>query len=97
MTLQEALRRASARLVKAAIEDPALEAEVLLRHALALDRTQLYQRLRDELPPEADSAYRALLERRLHREPTAYITGRKEFYCLELDVAAVAAVPRPET
>jgi release factor glutamine methyltransferase len=70
---------------------------VLLRHALGLDRTQLYQRLRDELPPQADSAYSALLERRLRREPTAYITGRKEFYGLEFDVTPVAAVPRPET
>ncbi len=70
---------------------------MLLRHALDLDRTQLYQRLRDDLPPEADSAYSALLERRLRREPTAYIIGRKEFYCLELEVGPVAAVPRPET
>jgi release factor glutamine methyltransferase len=97
LTLQEALRRATARLTEAGIEEPALEAEVLLRHALALDRTQLYQRLRDELPPEADSTYGAFLERRLRREPTAYITGRKEFYCLELEVTPVAAVPRPES
>jgi release factor glutamine methyltransferase len=97
LTLREALRRATARLTQAGIEDPALEAEVLLRHALALDRTQLYQRLSDELPPEPDSTYRALLERRLRREPTAYITGRKEFYCLELELTPVAAIPRPET
>lgn len=95
--MREALRRATARLTQAGIEEPALEAELLLRHALAFDRTQLYQRLRDELPPEADSAYRALLERRLHREPTAYIIGCKEFYCLDLEVTPVAAVPRPET
>jgi len=45
----------------------------------------------------ASSAFEALLARRLRREPTAYIIGRREFYGLELEVTAAAPIPRPET
>jgi len=97
LTKGQALRRAAALLAEAGIDDAALEAEVLLRHALSLDRTRLYLRLGDELPAQAHSAYQALLQRRLRREPTAYIVGHKEFYGLELEVGPGVAIPRPET
>jgi release factor glutamine methyltransferase len=71
--------------------------EVLLRHALGLDRAQFYTRLSEELSPAARSAFEALLTRRLRREPTAYIIGRREFYGLELETTPVAPIPRPET
>jgi len=93
----QALRRAAALLAEAGIDEAALEAEVLLRHALSLDRTQLYLRLGDELPAQADSAYQASLQRRLQREPTAYIVGHKEFYGLALEVGPGVTIPRPET
>jgi release factor glutamine methyltransferase len=64
---------------------------------LALDRTQLYARLNEEISPAARTAFEALLARRLRREPTAYIIGRREFYGLELEVTPVAPIPRPET
>jgi release factor glutamine methyltransferase len=68
-----------------------------LRHALGLDRDQLYARLSEEISPAADSAFEALLARRLRREPTAYIIGRREFYGLSLEVTPAAPIPRPET
>jgi release factor glutamine methyltransferase len=91
------LRRAVAELSAASIEDASLEAEVLLRHALGLDRAQLYARLSEELPPGGRTAFEALVARRLRREPTAYITGQREFYGLMLDVTPAAPIPRPET
>ncbi len=78
-------------------EEASLEAELLLAHALNTDRTHLYQRLRDELTPRAESDFDALLQRRLAHEPTAYILGHKEFYGLELEVTSAAIIPRPET
>jgi release factor glutamine methyltransferase len=98
VTVQEALRHGSRVLsAEGGSEEASLEAELLLAHALNTDRTHLYQRLREALPDDAARAFEALLQRRLAHEPTAYILGRKEFYGLELEVAQVAIIPRPET
>ncbi len=97
LNIREALRRGSRMLAGAGSEEAGLEAELLLAHALSKDRTRVFQRLRDELAPDANSAFDALLQRRLAHEPAAYILGRKEFYGLELDVTPAAIIPRPET
>jgi release factor glutamine methyltransferase len=81
----------------AGIEDAWLEAEVLLRHALDLDRAHLYARLQEDLSPGDQSAFHSLLARRLAHEPAAYIVGRREFYGLDLDTTPAALIPRPET
>ena len=97
LNIREALRRGSRMLSDARSEEAALEAELLLAHALNTDRTHLYQRLRDELTPQAESAFDALLQCRIAHEPTAYILGHKEFYGLEFQVTPDAIIPRPET
>jgi len=91
------LRAAAADLTAAGVDDAALEAEVILRHVLGLDRAQLYACLGDEIAPPARSAFEDLLARRLCREPAAYITGRREFYGIEFEVSPAAPIPRPET
>ena len=97
LNIREALRRGSRLLAGAGSEEASLEAELLLAHALTTDRTHLFQRLRDQLAPDAQSAFDALLQRRLDHEPTAYILGRKEFYGLEFEVTPAAIIPRSET
>ncbi|KPK21671.1 MAG: hypothetical protein AMJ76_02025, partial [Dehalococcoidia bacterium SM23_28_1] len=100
MTLAEALRCATKHFAALRIletADPRLEAELLLQHALGFNRTQLYQHLRDEMAPDKEAAYHDLVWRRLCGEPTPYITGRTDFYDIELAVAPAAAIPRPET
>ena len=97
MTLAEALREAEERLRAAGIDDPRLEAEVLLRHTLAVPREKLFARLRDELAKADGAAFEALIERRLRHEPTAYIAGHKEFFGLEFACTPAALIPRPET
>ncbi|MDP2674197.1 MAG: peptide chain release factor N(5)-glutamine methyltransferase [Dehalococcoidia bacterium] len=96
-TLREALRRASQTLAAAGSDEAVLEAEILLAHALGIDRAHLYQRLSDDLPPDAATAFDAFLRRRLAHEPVPYILGRKEFFGLEFEVAPAAIIPRPET
>jgi release factor glutamine methyltransferase len=100
VTLAEALRCAAKHFAAVEIletSNPHLEAELLLQHALDLNRTQLYQRLRDEMPPAKATAYHDLVWRRLCGEPTPYITGRTDFCDIELAVTPAAAIPRPET
>ena len=96
-TLREALHHAAQALAEAGSEEAALEAELLLAHALGTDRTHLFQRLPDDLSPDTAAALDALLRRRLAHEPVPYITGRKEFFGLEFEVTPAAIVPRPET
>lgn len=78
-------------------DESALEAELLLMHALAVDRARLYQRLAEPLAPEASTAHRRLLDRRLAGEPLPYITGHREFFALDFETTPAALIPRPET
>ena len=97
MTLAKALQSASTHLRAAGIDDAQLEAELLLRHALGVSREQLFARLQEPLPASVTERYDALLTRRLAREPSAYITGHREFYGLDFACSPDALIPRPET
>lgn len=97
MTLKQALRRARDILVESNIDDAPLEGELLLRHTLKIDRVQLYLELDKELTPQQEQTFRGLLERRLNGEPSAYITGRREFYGLDFNVSPAVLIPRPES
>ena len=97
MTLAKALQSAATRLRAVGIDDAQLEAELLLRHALGVSREQLFVRLQERMPAGIVEHYDALLTRRLAREPSAYITGHREFYGLDFACSSDALVPRPET
>jgi release factor glutamine methyltransferase len=97
VTMRGALRWGAARLAEAGIENAALDAEVLLRCVLGVDRAQLYLRLEDQPSGRVPEKFRALLERRATREPLAYITGNREFWSLDFTVTPAVLVPRPET
>jgi release factor glutamine methyltransferase len=97
LTLKQALSRARDILAENSIEDAPLECELLLRHALNLSRTQLYLDLDHELRPKQEEAFWQLIKRRLDGEPTAYITGHREFYGLDFYVDRRVLIPRPES
>jgi release factor glutamine methyltransferase len=96
-SIGEAVAAAAARLDAAGIGDARLEADVLLAHALAVDRTRLLATARDALAPDRASMFEQLLQRRLTREPLAYIVGRREFYSLDFACEPGVLIPRPET
>jgi len=79
------------------IEWPHLEAEILLSHALALPRIQLYVQFERVLKDDELAKYKALILRRSKREPIAYITGHQPFMSLDLEVNSSVLIPRPET
>ena len=97
MNLREALSRASQILIAANIEEARFESEVLLRHALNINRVQLYQETGRALTPTEEEAFRQAIERRSRGEPTAYITGHREFYGLDFCTDSRALIPRPES
>ncbi len=94
---REALRSARDELANAGCETPALDAEVLLADVLGVERAQLFIDAEKPLPPAALNAFRARCARRVEHEPVAYITGRRGFRLIELDVDRRVLIPRPET
>ncbi len=96
-TSRRALRAATVRLSEAGVDSPGLTAEVLLRHVLGLDQSELYLRLDDPLRAEHRQGFEKLLDRRVRHEPVAYVTGKKEFWSLEFNVNGAVLIPRPET
>jgi len=97
VNVKEALLEGRRLLESIGSDEAPLEAELLLRHALSTNRVHLYQRLNDAVSTRHEQRYRKLLDRRLAHEPTAYITGRREFFGLEFEVGSAALIPRPET
>jgi release factor glutamine methyltransferase len=87
---------AAAQLASAGIENPSLDAEMLLAAACHSSRAAVVSGLA-EIDDIARQRYAAMIARRVQREPLAYILGRKEFYSLEFEVGPAVLIPRPET
>lgn len=97
MLIKELLRQESIRLKLAGIEDYDFETEYLMRHTINCDRSHLIINLDSEISLSAQEKFCSLTQRRLSREPSAYITGHKEFYGIDLLVDSRVLIPRPET
>jgi release factor glutamine methyltransferase len=96
-TAADLIGEAASRLAVAGIETARLDAEVLLRHTLGVDRTRLFLVLQEPVAPGAVSTFEAFVERRLAGQPVAYITGAREFMGIDFAVGPGVLVPRPET
>jgi len=97
MTLSEALRSASNSLSTVEIEDALVEAELLLGYVLGVSKAQLYSQPERSLTAEEAGHLQQLVQRRLLREPTAYILKRGEFYGFDFYLDRRVLIPRPES
>jgi release factor glutamine methyltransferase len=79
------------------IDSPRATAEILLAHVLNTRRIDLYLRYDQPLIPAELERFKALIKRRLNREPVAYILGSKEFWSMDLQITRDVLIPRPET
>lgn len=95
--MREALARGRDYLKRCSVENPFLDAEVLLARVTGLDRAGLYREGERKLAQKEAAAYSQLLARRAAREPVAYLTGEKEFMGLSFLVNPAVLIPRPET
>lgn len=79
------------------IDSPRATAEILLSHALAANRIDLYLHYDQPLNAAELNRFKVVVKRRIKREPVAYILGHKEFWTLDLEVTPEVLIPRPET
>ena len=91
------LLREAARRLEQISETARLDCELLLAHALGVDRAALYARSAEALPAEAAKHFDALLAQRVAGRPLAQIIGCREFYSLQFEITGDVLVPRPET
>lgn len=97
MTVATALLQGTKLLEEAAVGVPRLTAEVLLSHAMRVDRVRLYAHPEQELREVEWLHYGRYLRERMQGRPTQYITKRQEFYGREFRVTPDVLIPRPET
>ena len=93
LSVRDALAAAAARLQPVS-DTPRLDAELLMAHALEATREEL---LLHRLDIGAPAMFEELLARRLAHEPLAYITGRRAFWTIELEVGPGVLIPRPDS
>jgi release factor glutamine methyltransferase len=79
------------------IESPRFEAELLLAHALKIDRMRIIIEPARPLDDGELARYRDFIRRRRAGEPVAYIRGEKEFYGRQFHIDKRVLVPRPDT
>jgi release factor glutamine methyltransferase len=97
VTLGELLAEGEQLLAQEGIDTPRLDAELLVARVLGLTRGELYHHRDMQLAERKVAAARGLFERRVRREPLAYVLGEWGFRRLTLKVDPRVLVPRPET
>ena len=97
MRVRDALRQAREKLQESVVEDVGFESEYLLRSALGCTRETLLIGLDSDISTPDEIRFDSIIDRRAAGEPSAYITGHKEFYGLDFNVDPRALIPRPET
>jgi len=97
MTILELLNWSTYYLKDHQIENPRLNAELLLAHSLSLGREGLYGSLQSQIQESDREILERLTQRRISGEPLQYILGQQEFWSLDFKVDPRALIPRPET
>ncbi len=79
------------------IPDARLEAEVMVMDVMRMPRHAIFAEQESQVSPQQEQQLAAIVERRLTREPLAYILNYREFYGVNLLVNQDVLIPRPET
>ncbi|GAH21052.1 unnamed protein product, partial [marine sediment metagenome] len=83
-TIQKLLNWVTEHFTKKGIDSPRLSAELLLSHILAMKRIELYTQFDKAVDKQQLDRLHELVERAGRNEPVAYLTGKAEFYSLQL-------------
>jgi release factor glutamine methyltransferase len=97
VTIAEAINTGEAQLAPTGVEDPRLNAELLLSHVLGRKPLELRLARQAGVPLQSLDRYQRLLHSRAVRRPLQYVTGTQEFMGLTFEVTPAALVPRVDT
>jgi len=97
MILEEVVKQASNQLKKVNINSHQLDAELILSDIMGVSREFLILNSELIIKKNTLKRYNFAIQRRVKREPVAYITGKKEFWSENFLVNRNTLVPRPET
>ncbi|MGX5713809.1 peptide chain release factor N(5)-glutamine methyltransferase [Sphingopyxis terrae subsp. ummariensis] len=86
--------RTATNLLSATSDTPRLDAELLMAHALGIDRQAL---LLDSSRYEVPESFVQLVARRMGNEPIAYIVGYRDFWTIRVEVGPGVLIPRPDS
>ncbi|MBM3772724.1 MAG: peptide chain release factor N(5)-glutamine methyltransferase [Acidimicrobiia bacterium] len=98
-TLHELVANSRRRLYDAGIPqaEADLDARLILEHLVHWDTARFFAHGEQQANADVVQRYEACIERRVRREPTAYIIGEREFWGLPFEVTPAVLIPRPET
>jgi release factor glutamine methyltransferase len=97
VSIATAVRQAADKLRTHGVDNPQVEATLLLSHAIGRDRVFVIAHDEQNLSAEQSHTFAAAVSRRAAGEPLQYITGRQEFFKLDFVVTPDVLIPRPET
>ena len=97
MTLDQTIQKTSKLLKRNNIDDSYFEARILLGHVLQLSPEEIVTQPEYDLNAQQVETLETIIQRRMRREPSAYIVGHKEFYDVNFMVDRRVLIPRPET
>lgn len=93
----DALKKGIALLNENSIENPGLDARILLCEVLGCDTVYLTVHRDDELKSDDAQRFFDYIDRRKRNEPVGYIVGKKEFMSMDFCVKPGILIPRPDT
>lgn len=96
-TVREVLNWTRGYFEEAGIVQPRLEAEILLAHALEVERIQLYLSPDKPLTIDERTKFRAFIQERKAGTPLQHLIGEVSFFGLRFKVRRDALIPRSET
>lgn len=97
LSFGQAVRQVGRALIDAGIDTPQLEARILVAAACDADTDTVFAHPDRKLSRAQTGLLWALTERRVKREPIAYILGHREFWSLDFDVGPGVLIPRPDS
>jgi len=74
-----------------------LDAEILFCDVMQFNRSRIYSHPEQIIPDDKSALFQSLIEQRQQGHPIAHLTGKKEFWSIELAINEDTLIPRPET
>ena len=97
VTVEEVFLSGIQKLNAAEVENPNLDAKIIFKHILSVNNEQFELCKKNEISSKITKSYFELIDRRIKREPIAYITNKQSFWNDEFKVTKDTLIPRPET